>query len=252
MGRSAASDSRAQHAAMTTLTHTSYRPSGRGNPLELTILGVGWLSIAAALAYIALATPVVERLLLSGRVSPSAGAVGLLELVAVVTVPISLATAGVARLVAAFRLAIRSRADILCRVADLRPLTPAVAGAFRPTGGRTVPEVAVGRFGAVVGHGRGGTAAHSDSPWEMDVEGEWLQLNAPLRGLNLLSGAPRDGSVKSERRFGVKVYAAVVTASWEIDRGSGCAVLRPDEILPFLAAGPAGRAGSPDQVRASA
>jgi hypothetical protein len=240
MGRSAQSPQRAQDPVMTTPTDATHRPSGhRGNPIELMFLGIGWLSIAATLVYVAVATPLVGRLLLSGRVSPSTGVVGLLELAMVGIVPLSLATAGVARLTAAFRAVSQSRPHFLSGLVHPQPLTLSLAGGLDLSGSQTAPGLSVGRFGVVVPSARDNSPVRHGSPWEMDVDGEWLRLNAPLRELNLRSGTHSAGSASGKGHFGVKVYTAVVTSSWEIEKGAGCAVLRPDEILPFLATGPA-------------
>jgi hypothetical protein len=221
---------------------TAYpRASRRGNPIELTILGVGWLSIAATLGYAALATPIVGRLVLSGPIASSGSAMWLLAAAMVATVPVSLATAGLARLLAAFQLALEPRTDLLRRATGGH--VPAVPHSFPD--GWAIPEVAVGRFGALASL----STPESDEmpgggPWEVDVEGEWTPVRESQSGQGRPAGMRLVRPGVDEAVFGVKVYAAVVTAAWEIDSRSSCAVLRADEILPYLTGGTSDQAAA--------
>lgn len=215
--------------------------SHRANPVELTILGAGWLSIAATLAYVALATPIVTRLVLSGRISSSGSAVFALAVAMIATIPLSLATAGIARLLDAFRIALEPRSSVLRRVAGGLGYDTPFAPLAIPNG-CVVPQVAVGRFGAVVcrrAPGVGSVGRFGDR-WEVDVEGEWMPLELPSRKTRLGSAADGTHLGSDDRNFVVNVYAAVVTAPHEVDRAPWASVLRPDQILPYLAGLPSG------------
>ncbi len=208
----------------------------RANPIELTVLGAGWLSIAATLAYVALATPIVSRLVLSGRIASSGGAIFVLAVAMVATIPLSLATAGIARLLDAFRIALEPRSSVLRRVAGGLGYDAAFAPLALPDG-YVVPPVAVGRFGAVVCRpaAGGGSVGRFGDRWEVDVDGEWMPLEHP--GRKTRTGSAQDGPCldPDDRDLVVDVYAAVVTAPHEVNRAPWASVLRPDQILPYLA-----------------
>jgi hypothetical protein len=155
----------------------------------------------------------------------------------IATIPLSLATAGIARLLDAFRIALEPRSSVLRRVAagGLGYDTPFAPLAL--TNGCVAPQVAVGRFGAVVcrrAPGVGSVGRFGDR-WEVDVEGEWMPLELPSRKTRLGSAADGTHLGSDDRNFVVNVYAAVVTAPHEGDRAPWASVLRPDQILPYLA-----------------
>jgi hypothetical protein len=207
----------------------------------LTVLGAGWLSVAATLAYVALATPIVGGLVLSGRIASSGSTVFVLAVATIATIPLSLATAGIARLLDAFRIALEPRSSVLRRVAGGLGYDASFAPLAIPNG-YVVPQVAVGRFGAVVfrqAPGGGSVGCFGDR-WEVDVEGEWMPLEIPSRRTRLGPAADGTRLGSDDRDFVVNVYAAVVTAPHQVDRAPWASVLRPDEILPYLAGLPSG------------
>jgi hypothetical protein len=112
---------------------TKLRTSRQVGPIELTVLGIAWLSVAAMFGYVALATPMMATLLPSDRIAFGGSAVDLLAAALMATVPLSLATAGLARLFGAFRLAFEPRTDALHRVAGPLPVSGPVS---RPAGRR--------------------------------------------------------------------------------------------------------------------
>ena len=196
------------------------------------------------------------RLVLSGPIASSGAAVYLLATAMVATVPVSLATAGFARLLGAFQLALEPRGDAVRRVtggyaahsvspaavAQVAVADRAIAVPHSLPDGRAIPGVAVGRFGTLIGLSTPeDDAAPGTGPWEMDVEGEWTPFREHRPGRGRSAGMHLIPPTPDEGAFGVKVYAAVVTAGWEIDSRASCAVLRPDEILPYLTGGPSDR-----------
>ena len=112
--------------------------------------------------------------------------------------------------------------------------------AFALPDGRAVPQVAVGRFGAaVVRQAPGYSAIRSfGDKGEVDVYGEWMPLELPMRKVRLDSGADGARLSSGDREFVVNVYAAVVTAPHEVDRAPWASILAPEQILPYLAALP--------------
>ena len=208
----------------------------RGNPIELTVLGAGWLSVAATVSYLALATPIVSRLVLSGRIASSGSAVSLLAAALIATIPVSLATAGMVRLLDAFRIALQPQPDVVRRVAG----RPGPARAFAPP---AYPERPVARRAAVellgdvaFRHTPGDRSVRRRGDrWEVDVQGDWTPLELPARKPRLVSIADAARVRSLDRDFVVKVYAAVVPGSETPDRVPACFILRPDQILPYLA-----------------
>jgi hypothetical protein len=105
--------------------------------------------------------------------------------------------------------------------------------------GRSVPPVAVGRFGAVVCRrrpGSEGSIGRVGDRWEVDVDGEWMPLELPIGKAPAVATATCPPRGPAHRRdFTFDVYAAVVTAPHEVGRAPWAAVLEPDRILRYLA-----------------
>jgi hypothetical protein len=206
--------------------------SRRTSSAELAILGATWLSIAATMAAGMVATPIVSTFAASAAHASGLGVAALLVILSAV-VPSSLAVAGTARLHEAIELALEPKLML-----PLRPVLANVAGeqaSRRKANGRATPEVAIGRFGAAVFREIPGDAAvrRFGDHFEFQVDGQWIPFDEPSRGaggttLQIVPGA-------AESDFVAKVYAAVVTTPGDENEKPGCAILRPDQILPFLA-----------------
>ncbi|MGD0019195.1 MAG: hypothetical protein ABSD62_08060 [Candidatus Limnocylindrales bacterium] len=126
-------------------------------------------------------------------------------------------------------------------------MTQGALHAPRVSIGQRGPQVAVGRFGAVVfrqAPGADGWVGRFGEHWEVDVEGQWMRLELPIRRARLGWGADGVGRRWDDRELVANVYAAVVTAPHEVDRAPWAAVLKPDQILPYLAGLPSGSSRS--------
>jgi len=208
----------------------------RTSPSELAILGVIWLIIATVIAAGMVGTPIVTTLAASAA-HGSGIAVAALLVVLAALVPSSLAVAGTARLRQAVNLAREAKPAM--------PLRPVMAGATAEAlprrlslpDGRTVPEVAIGRFGAAVFRQIPGDAAvrRFGDHFEFQVDGQWIPFDEPSRRAGRDTAALQVVAGPAESEFVAKVYAAVVTTAGDENERPGCAILRPDQILPFLA-----------------
>jgi hypothetical protein len=210
---------------------SSVYPAARASSVELAILGGIWLLMAVLISAGLAAAPIVATLDAIGSYAfgPWAGA---MMVVLSVAIPVSLAVAGVARIREAVTLALEVEPSTA-----LRPLTARAAeqtAGPKMADGHAIPEVAIGRFGAAVFRQIPGDAAvrRFGDRFEFQVDGQWIPFDEPSR---------RDGSplqvvsAPAESEFVAKVYAAVVTTAGDATEKPGCAILRPDQILPFLA-----------------
>jgi hypothetical protein len=209
-------------------------PVRRTSAAELAILGAIWLLVAAGFLVFMLAAPIAATLV--AIADHSLGIVGAALMIAMtVTLPISLATVGCARLSEAVSLAVEARHTV-----EIQPVLAEAEAEAPPRSARAdgyaVPEVAIGRFGAAVFRQIPGDAAvrRFGDHFEFQVDGQWIPFDTP----GWRTGDPAALQIApepAESEFVAKVYAAVVTTSGdEVDR-PGCAILRPDQILPFLA-----------------
>jgi hypothetical protein len=209
-------------------------PVRQTSAAELAILGAIWLLIAAGFLVSMLAAPIAATLVaIAGH---SLGIVGAALMIAMIaTLHISLAVAGCARISEAASLAAEARqtVEVAPVVTEAEPRAPSrSAGAD----GHAAPEVAIGRFGAAVFRQIPGDAAvrRFGDHFEFQVDGQWIPFDTPgwrAGDPAALQLAPEP----AESEFVAKVYAAVVTTSGDEVARPGCAILRPDQILPFLA-----------------
>jgi hypothetical protein len=209
-------------------------PVRGSSPAELAILGAIWLLIAAAFSVAMLAPPIAATLVvIAGH---SLGIVGAALMIAMTaTLPISLAVAGCARISEAAALAVEAGQTVEAQPVVAEAATQAPPRSVRADG-HAVPEVAIGRFGAAVFGQIPGDAAvrRFGDHFEFQVDGQWIPFDTPgwrAGDPAALQLAPEP----AESEFVAKVYAAVVTTSGDEVARPGCAILRPDQILPFLA-----------------
>ncbi len=201
------------------------------DPIELLILGATWIVVAISWAALLVVTPLLAILL-----DPDRGLlIQVLLLQLAPLVPASFAVAGMVRLRDAFRL-----------FAEPEPVRPLVARTLplpvRPKlgDGRPAPEIAVGRFGAAFFRQLPSDVSvrRYGDRFEFHIDGEWVPFDEPVRQdgheLRALRVVPGD----EDGEFVAKVYAAIVTTAGSADEKPGCAILRPDQILPFLAGMP--------------
>lgn len=199
----------------------------------------------ASLAWLLVATPIVDVLIPNGRPTGAQVAVDVLAWFVAIVVPAGLLLIGVARMAETFEAAKALRP---------RPLSSALRGALGPEhvavtdlrvpGGRRVNELVLGPFGIVV-FGEvppASVSRHVGPRWEIRGErGRWIPIEAPVDRAARDAERVRGWLASDDRDFLVRVYAAVVTDDQRVQRTPNCAVVASRDVEGWLGALPAQR-----------
>jgi hypothetical protein len=231
------------------------RPPGR-RVLEATgpaVVGVAWLSIAAAVAWIVFATPLLARLLDLGTGSPMAPLIGAAALAVALTAPAAFAIVGIARLggAAARARGARGAATPVTRRADLLPEGCTVIARICLPDGRRIPDLVVGPHGVAFFESLPPAAAtrRAGDRWEVRFSDRtWRPIENPLQRAARDADRLRRYLEAQERDFVVRVQAAVLGDPDVVGRSDGCSVVAPDDVPSWLAALPAQRGLTPDRI----
>ena len=199
----------------------------------------------ASLAWLFVATPIVNLLMPAGQTSTTQAAVDILAWVVAIIVPAGLLLIGVARI-----------AETVEAAAALKPraLTPALRAALGPDqlaatdlrlpGGRRVHELVLGPFGIVV-FGEVPPMSFSRAVggrWEIrDERNRWIPVEGPTDRTGRDAERIRSWLSSDDRDFLVRVYAAVVSEDPRVARTPTCAVVAPTDLAAWLAGLPAQR-----------
>lgn len=233
----------------------STRPAPRNVPLLSVLsglaLGTALISAAAAVAYVSLATPFLEKVSDVGPLTNTRILVGVLSWTFALTAPVGFGLVGLMRILTAIeRFSNRERPTPTVRAARHLGDDLYVASRVHLPDGRPVPEIVIGPFGVAVitemppsrvirRHGQ---------RWEQRMgDGKWAAIENPL------DRAVRDGERvrrwfgAEDRDFTVKLHAAVVDPALSVERTSACAVITPAQIPAWLASLPAQRGMTTDR-----
>lgn len=236
--------------------------AGRGTPRTSLIPIVGHTVVATILvavgltmAYAAFATPLLTRLIPSGRPDTLQTVGGMILWAAALVAPAGLILVGTQRLarsLASIRARAPRRSTALRALADLPADIVVVSGLALPDG-RSVSELVVGPFGAAVVRELPPQAMTRirNGQWELRTSARWIPLENPLERATRDAERVRRWLGHEDADFVVKVYAAVVGPAPMVARTAGCAVLTPEELGPWIAALPPQRsltAGRRDQI----
>ncbi|HEX8940846.1 MAG TPA: nuclease-related domain-containing protein [Candidatus Limnocylindrales bacterium] len=237
------------------------RPVGRRSPgarvavAGAAAAGIGWLAIAGSLGLLAVSTPIVDRLMLGGRVGPSQAALGALAWALALTAPAAFAILGLSRIVLAVEAAVgrRPRPGPVASVAASLGPDVLVAGPVVLPDGRRIPELVVGPHGVVLFETLPPPAAsrHEAGRWEVRVEGgRWVPMENPLDRAVRDAERVRRWLAADDRDFVVKVHAVVIAQNGsDVPRTPACAVITRDQIPGLLASLPPQRSLSPSRRR---
>ena len=233
----------------------STRPAPRSVPVLSVVSGLAMggvlISAAAAVAYVSLATPFLQKVSDVGPLTNSRIIVGVLAWTFALTAPVGFGLVGLMRILTSIeRFANRERPTPTVRVARQLGDDLYVASRVRLPDGRPVPELVIGPFGvAVIGEMPPSRLMRRHGQrWEQRMrDGKWAAIDNPL------DRAVRDGERvrrwfgAEDRDFVVKMHAAVVDAALSIERTSACAVITPEQIPAWLASLPAQRGMTTDR-----
>lgn len=210
------------------------------------VVGLAWLAVALAAAWVVFATPLLSDLAGPGSGSAGGSAVAVVVWAVALTAPAAFAILGLARLGAAMnrvRVA-RRRVPPVTRIADRLPPGSTVYPRIRLPDGRRIPDVVVGPHGIALFEPLPPLQAvrRSGDRWEVRFsDRRYRQIENPLHR------AIRDGERlrrhldAQERDFTVRVHVAVLGDPAAVTRTEGCAVVALDDVPAWLAALPAQR-----------
>lgn len=157
---------------------------------------------------------------------------------------------GLAHVVDGVRFALDQHAPSVRRAARQLGAGVKLLGPVGLPDGRVIPEIALGRFGAVVFRELPNDlpVRHLGLHWEAQVHKEWLIFENPLQRACRDAEALRRYLDCGERDFVVSVHAVFVSAETALERVPGCTVLPPEQIGPFLSTLTAQRTLTPDRL----
>jgi hypothetical protein len=207
-----------------------------------TVIGTILIVTGIVMAYVAMATPVLNSILPSGRLNIGQMATGVIIWSIALVGPAAFVLIGASRLVRILT-SLRERAPR--RSATLRALDAladdvVVASGLTLPDGRTVSDIVLGPFGAAVLRQLppAPVTRIREGRWELKTRRGWLTLENPLERASRDAERVRRWLGHDDADFVVKVYAAVVGTAWRIPRTADCAVLTPDEVPAWLSALP--------------
>lgn len=207
----------------------------------------GLVALGLALAWAALATPLLAQLVPAGRPSATEGLVGAAAWTAALVAPAGLTLVGLARL-AGIVAAVRRRHGpaTVARRAGLPDDVLAVAN-VEIGDGRPIPELLVGSFGVVVARELppARLVRRSGARWEARTRAGWVPMESPLERATRDAERVRRWFAHADHDFVVKVHAVAVGADSSLDRTTGCAVVAEAQLAAWLATLPAQRGLTP-------
>ena len=218
-------------------TISASRPIPRRGPiLGSAVIGATLVVIGLATAYLALATPIATRLApsVSGSSSGSTLAIWSFALIAGGAFLVA-GTSRLAATVATVRGGLARKAPV-ARAAGQLPEDVVLATNVKPPDGRTIPELVIGPFGAVIVTElpTADRLRRVGAAWETRSKDGWQPIEDPLAAAARDAERVRRWMATSDLDFVVRVYAAVVTDDPTVTRTPGCAVVPAARIPAWL------------------
>jgi hypothetical protein len=216
-----------------------------------TGLAIGGLLVIVglALAYVAFATPFVDRFIPSGHVGAGDAIGGALGWTLALVMPAACVITGLARIVGAAETVAsgRPRRSHVGAYEGILGDELTAATGIRLPDGRAIPELIVGPHGVAIFEALPPAAAtrHVAGQWEVRTEGDrWVPIENPLDRASRDADRVRRWLHDGDRDFVVRVHAAVIATDASdqgVARTPSCAVIGRDQIPAFLASLPAQR-----------
>ena len=216
------------------------RPARRPSLVPLlggTVLGTFLVVGGIVLAYVALATPVLQAVMPDGRPSIGKSATAVIVWAIALVAPAGFLLIGanrLARILASVRGRIPRRSTTLRALADRSDVV--VASGIALPDGRGVPDLVIGQFGAAVIRELppAEVTRVREGRWELRLRRGWVTIENPLDRAARDAERVRRWLAHDDADFIVKVYAAVVGPSPSVQRATDCAVLTPEQIGPWI------------------
>jgi hypothetical protein len=203
-----------------------------------TILGTVLIVGGVVIAYAAIATPVLRSVIPEGRLNFGQAATGIAVWTIALVAPagfVLLGTSRLVRILAAVRGRIPRRSTAM-RLLDGVSDDVIVATGIALTDGRGVSDLVIGPFGAAVIRELPPAAVTRirEGRWELRTRRGWISLENPLERAGRDAERVRRWLAHDDADFIVKVYAAVIGPEPAITRTTECAVLAPDQVVPWI------------------
>lgn len=217
-------------------------------------LGVGlvMLGVGGLLAYLALATPMAERLIPQVRTTTPIFVISALGWTLLLVAPAMAAIAGFLWIIGAVEriTALRSSGDSLRALTEMLGDEYAAATNVHLPDGWIVAEVVVGPHGvAVFDWLPPGTLTRvTGGAWELQIaRNRWVPIENPYDRAVRTADRVRRWLSDGERDYVIKVHAALIAADASAGRTAACAVITREQVPAFLASLPAQRSFNEDR-----
>ena len=207
-----------------------------------TVLGAGLAAAGLFLAYMAVGTPLVTRLVPGAATGTEPFAIAVLVWALALIAGGAMLTSGTNRLVGALA-AVRGRSrrgSVVARAlagldGEVRTVTNIVI-----EGGRPIPALVIGPFGVAIVHDMATTGSFRrvGHGWEMRTNGGWVPAEHPLDRVARDAERVRHWLGHGDLDFVVRVYGALVAPDTSVPRSPSCAVITTDQIPAWIASLP--------------
>lgn len=228
-----------------------------------TVIGTVLIVLGVVIAYVAFATPALRSALPEGRPDLGRSTSGAVLWAIALIGPAMFVLLGanrLARILAAVR-GRMPRPSATVKALDGIADDIVVASGITLSDGRPLSDVVIGPFGAAVIRELppAGVTRIRDGRWEVRTTRGWIMLENPLERASRDAERVRRWLGHDDADFVVKVYAAVIGTEPSLQRTRDCAMLMPDQVVPWIHALPPQRSLTPgrrervvDTVRAAA
>ena len=222
---------------------TALRADGHGDSLlGGTLAGVGLVAAGLVLAFMAIATPLVSRLMPGTGAGSSSVSLAMLVWALAIVAGGSLLVSGADRLAASMA-GVRARArrpSAMTRMLATLPDEVVALTGIATRDRRPVPQLVVGPFGVAVVHElpSAETARRAGSSWEIMTTHGWAPTDNPLDLAARDADRVRYWLSEGDLDFVARVHAALVTSDPSLPRSAGCAVITLEQVPAWIAALP--------------
>lgn len=225
-----------------TLSTAAHAPTRFGRLIGATVVGFLLVDAGLAVAYLAIATPVVSDLVPGSSTGRASMAIGFGIWSFSLIAGGALLAAGTNRL-ASIVASLEGRdrgGGAAARALAGSSGELAVAGNVIPREGRPVPELVIGSFGVAVIHElpSAGRMRHGPAGWESRSSDGWEPTDDPLEAAMRDAERVRRWLAGADLEFVVRVYAALVVSDRMLQRSPTCAVIGTNQIAPWIASLP--------------